>query len=885
MDAAWPDRIGTGDRVRLDGRVYTVGELQGRRLTLVDSSGVTRQMDLVALLRGCHGEVLQDGDAPAGSDELPSGDALGRARWWQRHVVEVLTGLTPDAPPGTQPRPAFDPAHRSLAEREEAKARELTESGMRGTSARTVRRKRQRYQTLGLAGLVDGRAGRREAPGVRLDPRVVDAVREIIHSQPRPGRLSAERVRARLLDRLAAPLADGEVSVPSRSALRRLCAELDGRPPQSATTTLTQVGERVHLYVVPVPALGDQPHGEPRLRVLFALDEASGVLLTAVVGDAHDRTVYGPALLARMCVPADQRTNWITPPSTAPGPAPPYPPVSSPPVIRPRTLVVDHASAPGMGALRAACARSGVRVQYARQAPTHERGRVEHVTATAAGRFAAYLFSPAGQPARAAGWPIERVQELLDTWVEDCWLHTPLPTRAGFPQTPLERYEELTAHTGRVPTPIPPEEFRHLLNSCWRVVGPGGVRLGGHFYDAPALHLMRRLVSPHGGRQPLQVRWDPYDLRQVWLRADEDEWLVVPAAPSRIRPPARPSIPSTRTEKQPSTCGNAAPAMASSPVGAATFVQASGPAAARGVVERTGVPRLPVVQQIHAHEAPDVRLAYHARLPLSVPEVSFAVDRIEDVRLLNQHADGARYGLLLHGPSGTGKTTAMLESWRSCTAPHDRQGDEPTAGTATAGLYVRLPPATSPRLLLVELARSLGVTLRGSPTTAALTDRVATAMADAGTALVLIDEAHHLHSPGWSASTVADVVDYLCDRLPATFVFAGIGDPDYLAARATNAPHRRLVPVHLSDMPLGEDWQQVLSAAEAALRLRAHADGTLPGLADLLHERTGGNAGRLAFLLRSAAVRVIKDGSEKLTAPLLAGLQLPRCDKASTAAG
>lgn len=875
MDAAWPDRIGTGDRVRLDGRVYTVGGLLGRRLTLVDSSGATRQMDLVALLRGCHGEVLREGDAPAGSDELPSGDALVRARWWQRQVVEVLTGLAPDAPPGTQPRPAFDPAHRSLAEREEAKARELAQSGVRGASARTVRRKRQRYQAWGLAGLVDGRAGRREAPGARLDPRVVGAVREIVHSQPRSGRPSVERVRAQMLDRLAGPLADGEVSVPSRSALRRLCAELDGRARQSPTTTLAEVGERVHLDVVPVPALGDQPHGGPRLRLLFALDEASGVLLTAVVGDAHERTVYGPASLARMCVPADQRTNWITPPSTAPGTAPPYAPVSGPPVIRPRTLVVDHASAPGMSALRAACARSGVHVQYARQAPAHERGRVEHVTATAAGRFAAYLFSPAGKPARAAGWPIERVQELLDTWVEDCWLHTPLPTGAGFPQTPLERYEELTAHTGRAPTPIPPEEFLHLLNSCWRVVGPGGVRLGGHYYDAPALHPMRRLVSPHSGRRPLQVRWDPYDLRQVWLRADEGEWLVVPAAPSRIRPPFRPSIPSARAE-QINACGRASPAMANSPVGAVTFVQAAGPASATGVVERPGMPRLPAAQQIHAEEAPESRLAYHARLPLSVPEVAFAVDRIEDVRLLNQHADGARYGLLLHGPSGTGKTTAMLESWRRCTAPDDRQGGEPTAGTAAAGLYVRLPPATSPRLLLVELARSLSVALRGSPTTAALTDRVATAMADAGTALVLIDEAHHLHSPSWSASTVADVVDYLCDRLPATFVFAGIGDPGSLAARATNAPHRRLVPVHLSDIPLGEDWQQVLSAAEATLRLRAHAAGTLPGLADLLHARTGGNAGQLAFLLRSAAVRAIKDGSEKLTAPLLAGLQLPR---------
>jgi hypothetical protein len=28
-----------------------------------------------------------------------------QARWWERHVVEVQTGLPPDAEPGTSPRP------------------------------------------------------------------------------------------------------------------------------------------------------------------------------------------------------------------------------------------------------------------------------------------------------------------------------------------------------------------------------------------------------------------------------------------------------------------------------------------------------------------------------------------------------------------------------------------------------------------------------------------------------------------------------------------------------------------------------------------------------------------------------------------------------------
>jgi hypothetical protein len=42
--------------------------------------------------------------------------------------VEVLTGVDPDADPGSPPRPEYDPAARSLAQREEAETAELAAS-------------------------------------------------------------------------------------------------------------------------------------------------------------------------------------------------------------------------------------------------------------------------------------------------------------------------------------------------------------------------------------------------------------------------------------------------------------------------------------------------------------------------------------------------------------------------------------------------------------------------------------------------------------------------------------------------------------------------------------------------------------------------------------
>ncbi|MGW0610414.1 AAA family ATPase [Streptomyces sp. NPDC002788] len=460
--------------------------------------------------------------------------------------------------------------------------------------------------------------------------------------------------------------------------------------------------------------------------------------------------------------------------------------------------------------------------------------------ADAAGRFAAHLFSAAGRPARAAGWSVERVQEMLDAWVEQGWPHGALPTGAGYPQTPLERYEELTDRAGWIPTPLPPKEFRDLLDISWRVVGPSGLRLARRVYNSPALHPMTRVREPGSERRRIEVRWDPYDLRQVWLRSGTEEWLVVPTAAARQPLPT--AEPTTRGAEKPS--------------------EAVPPSREH---------------RDRAQELPEAaRLAYHAQLRLHIPCVASAVDRIGDVRLLNQHAASPRYGVLLHGQPGTGKTSALLEAQRRCSAQsRHRLNAETNDDKAVPAVYTRLPPATSPRLLLVELARSFGLVVRGSPTTAEWAHRVATAMKDARTELILVDEAQHLSGPGWSDSAVVETVDYLCDRIPATFVFAGIGTPESFTSATAGARHRRLVPVRLSDVPLGESWRRLLTEAESALRLRAHQPGTLPELSGLLHERTGGNAGRLTFLLRSAAVRAIQDGSECLTPALLAGLPLP----------
>ncbi|MFJ6385443.1 hypothetical protein ACIQI7_36250 [Kitasatospora sp. NPDC092039] len=92
-------------------------------------------------------------------------------------MVEVETGLPPEAPPGTQPCPEFDPQNQSVVQRTEAKAAEL------GVSTRTVQTKRSKYTSQGLWGLVDQRAVQEwEATG-RADARLIEVIRQALDAE------------------------------------------------------------------------------------------------------------------------------------------------------------------------------------------------------------------------------------------------------------------------------------------------------------------------------------------------------------------------------------------------------------------------------------------------------------------------------------------------------------------------------------------------------------------------------------------------------------------------------------------------------------------------------------------------------------------------------
>ena len=185
MSATRPGVLRIGAQVRFDGVTQTVAGLSGALVHLAGRDGQASVVHLgtcwpVRVSRSSAGGPEAAAVVAVVLGGVPE-DAAQDARRWERHIVEVLTGSSPDAPEAAA-RPGYDPAVYSLAQRERAKAAELAAAGEKVT-ARTVKRKRQRYQARGVAGLVDWRADRARPARGRTDERVVAALQQAISEQ------------------------------------------------------------------------------------------------------------------------------------------------------------------------------------------------------------------------------------------------------------------------------------------------------------------------------------------------------------------------------------------------------------------------------------------------------------------------------------------------------------------------------------------------------------------------------------------------------------------------------------------------------------------------------------------------------------------------------
>ena len=170
-------------------------------------------------------------------------------------------------------------------------------------------------------------------------------------------------------------------------------------------------------------------------------------------------------------------------------------------------------------------------------------------------------------------------------------------------------------------------------------------------------------------------------------------------------------------------------------------------------------------------------------------------------------------------------------------------------------------------MIAMELARVLGIPV---PQRANITDVIESVCGiclDTRVTMIIVDELHNLDMTTRAGAEASDTLKYFSERIPATFVYAGISleRSGLLSGTRGEQIAGRFGMVRTS--PFGQDpqWTALIAALEDSLRLHRHQPGTLTGLDRYLHQRSHGMIGSLLWLIRSAAIGAVLDGTEKIT--------------------
>lgn len=563
MTVSRPAVLQVGDEILLDGAAYTVAGLAGSQARLVDVTGVESDVALVELLSAPGFRVVARASAalpPQGLlDALPD-DVVDHARWWENHIVEVISGVPPEVGLKATPRPEYDPSLRTLRQRELAKVDELAAVG-RPVPLSTLQRLRLAYEKRGVWGLIDHRATRR--PGARTDVRVLAAIEQAVAEETNRSTGTVTRLRRRVeqilasehdLDpasvmparatfyRLAQQMSTGKHTFGSARTRRSLAKRPDG---PFGTVTAVRPGEWTQIDSTPLDVRVVLDNGVvDRVELSWIIDVATRTVPAAVLRPTT-KAVDAALLLARAMTPEPMRPGWSDALRMSRSVLPHRRLVeidqrlehaAARPVIVPETITVDHGMVYMSQAFRNACRAMGINLQPSHEGSPWEKGTVETSFSAVGTLFAQYVAGYVGSSVERRGknaeagavWSMVELQELLDEWLVTTWqnrVHEGLrhPLIPGKALAPNEMYAALVETAGYVPVPLAADDYIELLPAVWRAVNAYGVKIRHRTYDCPGLNPYRRQHSGVNARKGLwEVHYDPYDVTRVWVRNHHD---------------------------------------------------------------------------------------------------------------------------------------------------------------------------------------------------------------------------------------------------------------------------------------------------------------------------------------------------------------------------
>jgi hypothetical protein len=133
---------------------------------------------------------------------------------------------------------------------------------------------------------------------------------------------------------------------------------------------------------------------------------------------------------------------------------------------------------------------------------------------------------------------------------------------------------------------------------------------------------------------------------------------------------------------------------------------------------------------------------YHARfVVLKTPAMDTISTAVRRLLLLNRgQQGGARRGLIISGPATTGKTTAMQQLGRTVELADRRR--HPNQDGRLPVLFITVPPSSTPKMLISEFARFLGLPALERMNQIQITNAVCELLCEMSTQLVLVDDVH-----------------------------------------------------------------------------------------------------------------------------------------------
>lgn len=435
--------VKVGDRIRFEDRIHILAGLDGPRCRLLAEEDAGMQVLLLTQVLGAQDFDVLDHPRSKRRRVPVHGPLDGldptvreKALAWEQHILEVETGHVgphQDWPPRT----GYDPAVYGLAEREAAKAAELTAAG-ETVSVATVRRMRARYREQGVWGLVDGRRKRERSVFGQADPRVVAAIIGALTEQQGRSTGTLSRLRRQVTWLLQDTHGSGTVVVPPAATFNRLVravAEQQGlaltaaserrrasRPvPVFTPTHAMAPGELVMMDSTLLDVMVVCEDGQARRPELtMAVDMATRSITAAVLRPKGTKAVDAAVLLAQTLVPQPMRPHWPQYLSMAASVIPHQRLVSidarmqgaaARPVIRPSTVVIDQGKVFVSRCFLAAAEHLGISVQPCPPASGHAKGHVERGFGAIGTLFTQYVAGYTGNhiAARAAAtWRTKR---------------------------------------------------------------------------------------------------------------------------------------------------------------------------------------------------------------------------------------------------------------------------------------------------------------------------------------------------------------------------------------------------------------------------------------------------------------------------------------------